>query len=56
MVGQNDNHVLTVCVDDANRLVLFRAHGLFVTFGKNRHTRLITFTTKPSSDYSGATP
>jgi hypothetical protein len=35
---------------------LLREHGLFVTFGKNRESRLITFTTKPRSDCSSATP
>jgi hypothetical protein len=37
-------------------LILLGEHGLIVTFGKNRHTRPITFTTKPRSDYAGATP
>jgi hypothetical protein len=35
---------------------LLREHGLFVTFTRNRHTRQITFTTKPRSDYSSVTP
>jgi hypothetical protein len=34
---------------------LLREHGLFVAFSRNRHTRLITFTTKPRSDRAGAT-
>jgi hypothetical protein len=35
---------------------LLREHGLFVTFGKNRESRLITFTAKPGSECSSATP
>jgi hypothetical protein len=35
---------------------LLREHGLFVTFGKNRQGRLMTFTTKARSDNSSATP
>ncbi len=36
-----------------------REHGVFVTFGKNRKSRLISITTRPFSDddgYSSATP